>query len=88
MKLFDKFLDHIASTTELNFYNYSYAIGLIAIFIFDTTAITDDFVIFFILSFIIAPIIGFLVLFVLILLNGAIGIINDVFKRIDLHFSS
>ena len=79
-KVFEKISD--------NFYWYSYVIGLIAIFIFDTTAITDDFVIFFILSFIIAPIIGFLVLFALILLNGAIGIINDVFKRIDFHFSS
>lgn len=76
-KVFEKISD--------NFYWYSYVIGLIAIFIFDTTAITDDFVIFFILSFIIAPIIGFLVLFALTLLNGVIGMSNDIFRMIKSH---
>jgi len=69
MKLLDKFLNNISSATEQSFYNYSYIIGLIIIAIFDTTAITDNFTIFFILSFIICPFIGALTLYGLIALN-------------------
>jgi hypothetical protein len=69
MKLLDNFFENISLTDDLSFYNYTYIIGFITISIFDITAITDDFLIFFILSFIICPFIGALILYFIIMLN-------------------
>jgi len=68
---------------DKHFYFVSFCIGFLTIAIFDYSAITDDTFTFIVISPVIAPFIGAIVMIGLALLRGAIALLGDFFRLVS-----
>jgi hypothetical protein len=66
--------------TDTQLYILSYLVGYIAVAIFDITAITDDFLMFLLISPIVAPIIGAVTFFAIAIPLGAVLYLSDLIR--------
>ena len=72
-------MDKLINYSDTKLYFTSYLVGFITIAIFDYSAITDNIIGFTLISLVIAPIIGAIVLIGLAILRGIGGILGDLF---------
>lgn len=71
-----------------NFYIISYILGFIAIALFDPSAITDNVKLFLLISPVVAPIIGMMVILFFALASGIVGFFNDFFRIISKRYKN
>lgn len=71
---------------DKNFYVTTYILGFITIALFDPSAITDNIKLFLLISPVIAPIIGAMVMLAFAFLYGILGFFSDFFYLFNKRF--